>query len=122
MHPYILTEPVNAAAARVYLAWVREVRALLAAGTPVMTTWSGCPHRTPESFRAEFVAAVERRINDRAGGLPRGRKWDGDYAAAMRRDAGRIADRRERRVRIYQFETAEVRRRCAHLLSDRRED
>jgi hypothetical protein len=44
------------------------------------------------------------------------RKQDPDYQARLRRDAWRLRDI-ARRVRVYQFETPEVRDRFSHLLS-----
>lgn len=114
---YLLTDPSMVAVSKKYLSWVREVRAALARGAHVQTSWQTI-HTSPESFRAELWEAIERRINERGGGLPTGRKWCLDYEAAARRDARRIAEIRLRRVRHYQFETAAARRRYGHLLSD----
>jgi hypothetical protein len=65
----------------------------------------------------------------KAGSLPplnhRGkpcRKWDAMEQTRMVRDCYRVRDRVTRRVRVYQFETAEVRRRFGHLLSRYDED
>lgn len=45
------------------------------------------------------------------------RKQASDHQAALYRDAGRLMAITRHRVRHYQFETAEVRRRFGHLLS-----
>jgi hypothetical protein len=121
MNPYTLTDPDNQFAARTYLAWVREVEAGIRAGRAVQTHWAARTYTTMAAWKADLLRAIHRRINDRAGGLPTGRKWGADYAAAARRDQGRIRDWVLRRVRVYQFETAEARRRYKHLLSDPRE-
>jgi hypothetical protein len=56
-------------------------------------------------------------INRRAG-IPdvACRKQESDYQVGLYRDSWRLRDI-ARRVRVYQFESQEVRRRCAHLLS-----
>lgn len=120
MHPHTLTNPENQEIARRYYRWVREVQAQLASGVKVRTAWSGEAH-TPESFRAELWKAIERRINERGGGLPNGRKWSMDYHWAAWRDSRRIRDHKERRVAIHQFETTEARERLGHLLSSYRD-
>lgn len=113
---HTLTNPANAEVARHYYRWLREVQRQLAAGVRVRTTWSGEAH-TPTTFRAELWRAIERRINERGGGLPAGRKWSNAYYWQAWRDSRRIQDRVLRRVRIYQFETPEAHRRFGHLLS-----
>lgn len=45
------------------------------------------------------------------------RKLDGEYQTRLRRDAYRVRDIVRDRVRVYQFETPEIRRRYGHLLS-----
>lgn len=115
-HHYKLTDPSMVKVSKHYLAWVRQVRAALDSGVTVQTSWD-VMHRDPESFRAELWRAIDRRINLRAGPSPRWRKWSSDYHYAALRDSRRIQDRVLRRVRVYQFETVEARRRFGHLLS-----
>jgi hypothetical protein len=69
--------------------------------------------------RHRLALMVNRAINRKAG-VPdaRGRKQESDYQWALRRDANRVEDRLRRRVRIYQFETKDVRGRLGHLLSE----
>lgn len=76
--------------------------------------------RSASDARAEFVACMHRRINKR-GGIPDayGRKDDWFYHDQLWRDQRAISDRTLKRVRVYQFETAEARSRFAHLLSSR---
>ena len=69
--------------------------------------------------------AAQRRLSmlinvaiNRKAGIPdvACRKQESDYQTHLRRDQRRLQDIR-RRIRHYQFETAEVRRRFGHLLS-----
>lgn len=53
---------------------------------------------------------------------PRGRKDCSDYVIRARRDARAISVRVLCRVRVYQFETEEARRRFGHLLSSYHDD
>ena len=71
--------------------------------------------------RAMLAWLVHAAINRKAG-IPdvACRKQDPDYQTRLCLDAGRLRDIR-RRIRVYQFETEDVRRRFAHLLS-RRDD
>lgn len=72
-------------------------------------TW---PTTTAGALRAEMRRALDRRINSRGG-------RDADNGAVdigWARDAHRLDDIR-RRVRVYQFERAEVKARFGHLLS-----
>lgn len=61
----------------------------------------------------EFATALHRRINVRGGrdcdNAPIPSEWI--------RDQRRVDDKLNRRVRVYQFETATCRKRFAHLLS-----
>lgn len=70
-----------------------------------------------EEFRREFLKALDRRINLKGEVEPKGRKTDYDYEWRLRRDARAIFDRNTKRIRIYQFETEEARKRFSHLLS-----
>ncbi len=83
----------------------------------VRLRWSDSPMGLAE-FRAEFRRALDRRINSKAGlNAPRGRKDTPEYQAALFRDSRRVRDILTRRMRVYQFETDEARRRFAHLLA-----
>jgi hypothetical protein len=120
-NPYTLTDPANARVAKRYLSWLRTARDALGEGRRVYTNWSTV-HKAPESFQAELRRAIDTRINLRGGEAPKGRKDSLDYEAQARRDQGRIHDKLRRRARVYQFETAEARRRYGHLLSSYGED
>jgi len=50
---------------------------------------------------------------------PYGEKWEQDYENRAYRDSRAARDRVARRIRVYQFETKEARRRLGHLLSER---
>jgi hypothetical protein len=70
-----------------------------------------------------FSRAVNNRINSRGGlDTPRGRNDNTDYYWQEYRDKRAIEDHNIRRVRIYQFETSEARRRFSNLLSRYDED
>lgn len=61
---------------------------------------------------------VQMAINRKAG-IPdrRGRKDDPDYQIKLYRDQQRLKDI-ARNIRVYQFETREVKKRFSHLLSN----
>ena len=66
-----------------------------------------------ERWRARFMLALNRRMN---GAEPPYRKLADQWQIGMRRDRDRLRDIANR-VRVYQFETAEARKRFGHLLS-----
>lgn len=70
-------------------------------------------------YRKEFVKALHRRITRKVQAVAT-RKMSSDYETRSRRDKYRLRDI-SRRIRVYQFETEEVRRRFGHLLSDQTE-
>jgi hypothetical protein len=74
-------------------------------------------------WRMNFLQAVNNRIMTRGQDWkPRGKKDNQEYFCDLRRDKHAIEDKINRRIRIYQFNTSEVRNRFGHLLSDRNED
>lgn len=75
----------------------------------------------PEEAGRKLDALINGAINKKAGWGPRGRKDSPEYAAQAYRDQQAIRRRITQRVRVYQFETPEARRRFGHLLS-RRDD
>lgn len=104
-----------------YLRFWKECRAILDRGLKVRVC------RFPEEIldRAGFArwmqAALDRRINAKAGlDAPRGKKDNTDFFIAARRDKERLLAIR-RRIRVYQFETPITRARFGHLLADPRE-
>jgi hypothetical protein len=82
----------------------------------IKTDWA-CKGKTEEQFRKWFLDALDRRINSKGGLVEIGRKYDSLYQIAMYRDCMAARDHSQRRIRIYQFETVEARRRLSHLLS-----
>lgn len=98
---------------RDYLAMCRRAERAFAEGRRVHFGYGGTPMDEHEFWRA-FRRALHRRIT---GQLPAWRRLDPAYQVALQRDANRIRDRVQHRVRIYQFETPELRRRFGHLLS-----
>lgn len=95
----------------------REAFKVLHSGGMVrMERWTG---RTLDlaGFRAEFIRALNRRINAKVCDRPRGRKDCQEYQIALYRDSRRVRDCLARRVIVRQFETAEARQRFSHLLT-----
>lgn len=87
---------------------------------------SECTHaRIPgDQFKDTMDKAEARRrlskmihvaINRKAG-VPQSRKWSYEYQIGVYRDQQRLRDIGSR-VRVYQFETADMRRRFGHLLA-----
>lgn len=98
---------------RDYLAMCRRAARAFAEGRRVHFGYGEPPMDEHEFWRA-FRRALHRRIT---GQLPAWRRLDPAYQVALQRDANRIRDRVQHRVRIFQFETPELRRRFGHLLS-----
>ena len=73
---------------------------------------------TAHQARQEFLAALNARINSRGGVVLAGKKDCRNYRGSMTRDMHRVRDKVNQRVRVYQFETSEVRRRFSRLLDD----
>lgn len=72
---------------------------------------------TKAQARTKHAFLIDVAINRRAGLPDRpSRNWHEDQQWRWRRDQQRLLDIR-RRVRVYQFETREVRRRFGHLLA-----
>lgn len=98
-------------------AWKRANEVTAAGGT-VRVSWAG-RDLDAHGWRREVRRALDRRINERGGLDQTGRKWDERYQVGLERDARALRDRLMRRVRVYQFETPELRERFGHLLADR---
>ena len=94
------------------LALYKRAFAALKAGCKVRLYWNGEPMDLA-GWRAEFAKALHRRIS---GPQPLYRKLKPEWQTGMRRDRQRLQDIR-RRIRVYQFETPEMRKRFGHLLS-----
>lgn len=80
---------------------------------PVSTDWTGS--RPAAQVRREFRKALDARINARAG-LDAANV---EVPIELVRDARRLDDIKQRRIRVYQFESALCRARFGHLLAQR---
>lgn len=78
-----------------------------------MPGW-GRQSTTAGEAKRRCLAALDSRINARAGFVPRDSR---ENVGSMFRDADRLKDINTRRVRVYQFETRAVYKRFAHLLA-----
>lgn len=83
-----------------------------------MHGWRSGFYLNKEQARRQLHWLIDVAINRKAG-LPdvRDHRDTPDYLTRLRRDYWRLIDIRQRRIRVYQFETPEVRRRFKHLLS-----
>lgn len=64
-------------------------------------------------LRAEMRAALDRRINTRGGNEAANK----ELPIGLVRDARRLDDIKQRRIRVYQFESTLCRERFGHLLA-----
>ncbi len=97
-----------------YLAAMKTAFSHVKAGGTIKMNWAG-PVLNLFEFREEFVSALHRRINLKAGISD-----DAGYSDKVmrwRRDQRRLQDINNR-IRVYQFETPEVRGRFGHLLAN----
>lgn len=101
---------------REYLSWLKSCFAIVNNGGTVQTNWAGS-QLDLAAWRKEFMSALNRRINLKVTPEPIGRKYDAMYQTDFRRDQHDIHNIVQRRIRVYQFRTPEVRRRFRHLLS-----
>ena len=76
--------------------------------------WYG---KTVKAAKRDFLHTLHKRISARGAPPPGWRKWDDDQQVKWLRDRAQIYDWLTRRVRFYQFETAECRQRFAFVLS-----
>jgi hypothetical protein len=76
---------------------------------------------TAKEAREKFIKAMHNRINSRGNDSKRGKKDDYDYLMNLRRDFYKLKDIHNR-IRVYQFNTQEVRSRFSHLLSNYHDD
>jgi hypothetical protein len=113
-----------------YLRWAKAAFALVNAGGQVSIRRWDDPIGLDE-FRRKFCEALNNRINLKGGRDlrnvlnhrgRRARKFDQDYETGFYRDQRRVRDIILTRLRVYQFETREVRARFGHLLATHEED
>jgi len=69
-----------------------------------------------KEVQREFITAMHKRINKRDGLGKRGRKDNHEFFVKLLWDQRAIQNKVQNRVRIYQFKTAEARKRFGHLL------
>ena len=102
-----------------YLTMIRRAYRRLKANPNAryQTSWT-CRGLDLTQFRKWFMDALERRINAKGGLWQIGKKYEPEYQIAMWRDCQRLKSI-ACRIRVYQFETAEVRHRFGHLLSSK---
>lgn len=98
------------------LAFYRRAREITEAGGTVRLERFGREYDA-DGWRRQFRAALDRRINLKAGPYPTGRKWDDDYQRNLERDCRAIRDKVRRRVALHQLVTSELRRRFGHLIT-----
>lgn len=106
-----------------YVAAWKRGQEITRSGNTVTLSWNG-PALDAHAFDREMRRALDRRINERAGLAPdggSGRKWHPEYQYRMMRDGWRLNDRARTRVRVYDLDTPELRRRLAHRLNRREE-
>lgn len=100
-----------------YARKVKQAFAIVNAGGTVCTSWGG-RSLDRDAWRAEFLDVLNHRINLKGRTLGDGRKWGLDYKWACVRDQDKLRRIHTQRLRVYQFETAEVRKRFSHRLAD----
>lgn len=67
-------------------------------------------------IQQEFITAMHKRINERGGLGKRGRKDNHEFFVRLLWDQRAIQAKVRDRVSVYQFQTAEARKRFGHLL------
>jgi hypothetical protein len=98
------------------LAFYRRAREITEAGGTIRLEWGGRSYDA-EGWHRQFRAALDRRINLKAGPPPEWRKLDDHYQVEMIRDCQAIRDNQQRRAALHQIITPELRRRFGHLIS-----
>lgn len=98
-----------------YLVFCRRANEITRRGGCFQMSWSANPI-DEAGWRREFVAALFRRIDTKAGIVHRGRKRKDSYQVGLARDARRLRDIHNH-IRVYQFETPEITKKFGHLLS-----
>jgi hypothetical protein len=102
-------------------AW-KQVIELAITSPDSLVTLDWCTTVTAQDARRTFLAALNKRINHRAGlDVTRGMKDCSEYSIREYRDQQAIRDKHTKRIRIYRFETKEVQKRFPYLVDDRNE-
>lgn len=66
----------------------------------------------------EYHKMLQDVINRHDPAYGKGRKWKEQYQDGLMRDARRLKEKRQARVRMYSLDTPELRRRFGHLIDD----
>lgn len=105
-----------------HAAWyVRSYRTAIAKakqGIKIQMNWAGAA-LDEAGLKAEFITALFRRIETKAGIVHKGRKWAYLYQLEQERDCRAIRDKVQLRIVLHQIATPELKRRFAHLISER---
>jgi hypothetical protein len=105
-----------------YVAAWKQVIELAITSPDSLVKLDWCTTVTALEARRTFLAALDRRINHRAGlDAARGKKDCSEYSIQEYRDQQVLRDKHTKRIRIYRFETKEAQKRFAYLLDDRNE-
>ncbi len=99
-----------------YLSWLKKCYSTFDRGGRVQMSWAG-PMLDQSAWRRKVREAMDLRINLKVRPEPIGRKYDEMYQTDLHRDKNDLHSILQRRVRIYQFRTPDVKRRFGHLLS-----
>lgn len=99
-----------------YLSWAKKCFATVNRGGLVVTNWAG-RELDQAGWREEFQSTLNRRLNLKVSPGCYWRKIDAMHQTDLRRDQRVLHDFIQRRIRVYQFSTQEVRSRFKHLLS-----
>lgn len=101
-----------------YLAACRKAFAITLSGGRIRMDWTDHKGLDLAGWKAEFVAALNRRINEKGGISLTSRKTCPEYQTRLIRDSRRVHEMAFQRIRHYQLETPEMRQRFRHLLSE----
>lgn len=129
-----MTQRTKREAVKAFIRDYRIARTRLSLGIPIkIGSFPGLEITSEAQFHKWFTDRLDAKIN-RLGGIDEARatfinngrrpwrKLEYAFQADSVRDQYRLIDIRTRRIRVYQFETAEVRKRFSHLLSNRSEE
>ena len=120
--PFIRNLPEAGAYVR---AWKRGKR-ITAEGGRFAMDWAGSD-LTADQFNRKMRGYLDARINLRGGQMSLGgpllaRKGTAEYQISLWRDCRAVRDILTRRLRVYQLETPEMRKRYGHLLASYSDD
>jgi hypothetical protein len=106
-----------------YVAAWKQVIELAKTSPDSLVKLDWCSVITAQEARRTFLAALDKRINHRAGlDVAKGKKDCDEYSIQEYRDQQALRDKFTKRIRIYRFETKEVAKRFNYLVDDRNEN